>query len=87
MFSSQHGVLARVFLIIWMMVKHGVFSSQHGVFGQHGLSTLTLTKSLIRVDHGIYWAMFGPFGLLNWALFLGPSYKECKKVFYPSLDT
>ena len=52
----------------------------------HGLLTLTLTRSVIKVDLGMCWAMFRSFGLLTWALALGPSYKEGKKVFYPSLD-
>ena len=80
-------MLAGVFPTIWMTTKYGVFASQHGVFGPHGLLTLTLTISLIRVADGMFWSFFEPFGLLNWALALGLCYKEGKKLFYPSLDT
>ena len=55
---------------------------KHGIFGQHKLLTLTLTRSLIRVDLGMFWAMFGPFGLLIWALALGSTYEVGKKMYF-----
>ena len=76
MFASQHSVLVGLFSTVQKIAKHGVLASQHDVFGQHELLTLTLARSLTRVDHGMFWAMFGPFGLFNGTLALGSSYRE-----------
>ena len=50
-------MLARDLPIIWMREEHGMFKGKHGVFGQHGLLTMTLSRSLTKVDHALFWAL------------------------------